>query len=66
MKRNFRLWRLFYDIEVSKETRNVFKLCVSNCPFCEALNDFGLPRLSAYVCEGDGAIAQDNKDKWVF
>jgi hypothetical protein len=66
MKRNFKLWRPFYDIEVSEENRDVFKLYVSNCPFCEALNGFGLPDMSAYVCEGDWAIAQDNSDKWVF
>ncbi len=66
MKNNFKLWRPFYDIEVSEENRDVFKLYVSNCPFCEALNGFGLPDLSAYVCEGDWAIAHDNSDKWAF
>lgn len=66
MNKNFKLWRPFYDIEVSEENRNVFKLCVSNCPFCEALNGFGLPGLSAYVCEGDWAIAKDNSENWVF
>ncbi|WP_027183102.1 L-2-amino-thiazoline-4-carboxylic acid hydrolase [Desulfovibrio inopinatus] len=66
MKRNFKLWRLFYDIEVSEENSNVFKLFISNCPFCEALNSFGFPNLSAYICEGDWAIAHDNSDKWIF
>jgi hypothetical protein len=66
MKRNFKFWRPLYDIEVSEENNNVFKLFISNCPFCEALNSFGLPGLSVYVCQGDWAIAHDNSDKWVF
>jgi len=66
MKKNFWIWKPFFDIEISEETNDVFKLHVSNCPFCEVLNKFGLTRLSAYVCEGDWAIAQDNSDKWIF
>ena len=66
MKKNLRLWRPFYDIEISEESKDVFKLHVSNCPFCEALNRIGLSKLSAYVCQGDWAIAQDNTDKWIF
>jgi len=66
MEKNFRIWKPFYDIKISEETNDVFKLHVSNCPFCEVLNKFGLKRLSAYVCEGDWAIAQDNSDKWIF
>ena len=66
MKKNFRLWRPFYDIAVSEESNDVFKLHVSNCPFCEVLNNFGLEKLSAFVCEGDWAIAKDNSDKWNF
>lgn len=66
MKKNFRLWRPFYDIEISEENRDIFKLNVSNCPFCETLNHFGLSKLSPYVCEGDWAIAKDNSHKWAF
>lgn len=66
MKDNFKFWRPFYDIEVFEENRDVFKLYVSNCPVCEALNGFGLPELNRYVCEGDWAIARDNSEKWVF
>jgi len=66
MKSNFKFWRPFYDIEVSEENENVFKLCVSNGPFCEALNGFNLQSLSAHLCEGDWAIAKDNPDKWGF
>lgn len=66
MKKNFSIWKPFYDIEVSEETEDIFKLRVTNCPFCEALNKFGLSRLSAFVCEGDWAIAKDNEDKWIF
>ena len=66
MKKNLKFWRPFYDIEISEENRDIFKLYVSNCPFCEALNGFGLADLSAYVCKGDWAIAHDNSDKWTF
>lgn len=66
MKKNFRLWKPLYDIEISEENNDVFKLHVSNCPFCEALNRLGMSKLSPYVCEGDWAIARDNTDKWKF
>jgi hypothetical protein len=66
MKKNFWIWRPFYDIEITEETDDVFRLHVSNCPFCEVLNRFGLSKLSAYVCEGDWAIAKDNSKKWLF
>ncbi len=66
MRKNFRLWKPFYDIEISEERNDVFKLRVSNCPFCEALNRLGMSKLSAYVCEADWAIARDNADKWKF
>lgn len=66
MKKNFRLWKPFYDIEISKEGNDIFKLHVSNCPFCEALNRLGMSKLSPYVCEGDWAIARDNADNWKF
>lgn len=66
MKKNLKFWRPFYHIEISEENRDIFKLYVSNCPFCKALNGFGLADLSAYVCKGDWAIAHDNSDKWAF
>ncbi len=66
MKKNFRLWELFYDIEISEESHDVFKLRVLNCPFCEALNRLGNSKLSPYACEGDWAIARENVDKWKF
>ncbi len=66
MKKNFRLWKPFYDIEISEENNDVFKLHVSNCPFCEALNRLGMSKLSPYVCEADWAIARENADKWKF
>jgi hypothetical protein len=66
MKKNFHLWRPFYDIEISVETGDLFKLYISNCPFCEALNRLKLSKLSECVCNGDWAVAQDNTDKWIF
>jgi hypothetical protein len=66
MKKKFYIWKLFYDIEITEETDDIFKLHVSNCPFCEVLNTFGLSKLSAYACDGDWAIAKDNSKKWLF
>lgn len=66
MKKNFRLWAPLFDIEISEENNDLFKLYIPNCPFCEALNRIGLSALSRYVCEGDWAIARDNADKWKF
>jgi predicted ArsR family transcriptional regulator len=66
MKANFWLWKPFYDFDIAEENKNIFKLHVWNCPFCECLNGFGLTGLSPYVCEGDWAIARDNIDKWDF
>ena len=66
MKKNFRLWKPLYEIEISEESNEVFKLHVSNCPFCEAFDRLGMSKLSPYVCEGDWAIARDNADKWQF
>ncbi len=66
MKKNFWIWKPFYDIQISEESKDVFKLHISNCPFCEVFNNFSVPKLSAYVCEGDWAISRDNSDKWIF
>lgn len=66
MKKNFNLWKPFYDIEITEESIDVFKLHISNCPFGEALTRLGMSKLSPYVCEGDWAIARDNADKWLF
>jgi hypothetical protein len=37
-----------------------------NCPFCEVLAALGLSRLSPYVCQGDWAFAEENKNCWGF
>lgn len=66
MKSRFWLWRILYDIDITKETKDCIMLRVSNCPFCEVLNVIGLKELSPYVCEGDWAIARENVDKWCF
>jgi hypothetical protein len=66
MKARFPLWKPLYDIDVVEETRDVIRLRVSNCPFCEVLSGVGLETLSPYVCEADWAIARENADKWSF
>ncbi len=66
MKARFWLWKTLYDIDVVEETKDIIRLRVSNCPFCEVLNGVGLEKLSPYVCEADWAIARENADKWSF
>ena len=66
MRSRFWLWKPFYDITVVKEDANTFGLRVENCPFCEALNAFGLPALGPYVCQGDWEMAKEHADKWRF
>lgn len=66
MKANFWLWRPFFDIHITEETNDVFKLYIKNCPFCEVISKVGLSELNPYVCEGDWAMARENKDKWKF
>jgi hypothetical protein len=66
MRARFRLWKPLYDIAVTEETRDVFRIRVANCPFCEVLNGAGLRELSPYLCEGDWALARENADKWDF
>ena len=66
MKSRFWIWKLLYDFVVIEETRDIFKLRISNCPFCEVLKAMGLPELGPYVCEGDWAKAGENSDKWTF
>ncbi len=66
MKANFWLWKPLYDFDITEENKNIFKLNVRNCPFCECLNGLGLKELSPYVCEGDRALAKDNIEKWDF
>lgn len=66
MKKNFWLWKPFYDFDVAQEDSNVFKLKVYNCPFCEVVIKSGLPELGPHICQGDWEIAKENKDKWTF
>ncbi len=46
MKKKFWLWKPLYDIKITEESKDVFKLHVTNCPFCEAFNNFGIPELN--------------------
>lgn len=66
MRANFKLWRPFFDVEITEETDDTFKIHVFNCPFCETLSNTGLSDLSPYVCEADWQKADENKDKWMF
>lgn len=66
MKKNFWLWKPFYDFTISQDGRDVFQLNVKNCPFCETAIKLGLPELGPYFCQGDWEVAKENKDKWDF
>jgi hypothetical protein len=66
MKKNFWIWRPFYDFSVIEENKDVFKLKVMNCPFCEAIMLSGLKELAPYVCQGDWEKARENSDRWEF
>jgi hypothetical protein len=66
MKSRFWIWKPFFDITVTQDDQDTFKLKVANCPFCEALQQLGYPELAPYVCEGDWKKARENKDKWGF
>jgi hypothetical protein len=66
MKSLFHYWKPFYDISIAEETNDIFRLRISNCPFCEVFNSTGLNHLSPYVCESDWVVARDNKDMWGF
>jgi hypothetical protein len=66
MKSRMRYWKIIYDVEVTEETDDLFKIKVTNCPFCEVLAASGLRELRTYMCEGDWAMARANSDKWSF
>jgi hypothetical protein len=66
MKANFWFVKAVYDFDIAEDNKNIFKLHIWNCPFCECLNVFGLSGLEPYVCEGDWVVAKDNIDKWDF
>ncbi len=66
MKNNFWLWKPFYDFEITEENKDIFKLYVSNCPFCEVLNKCHLSDLGPYICQGDWEYAKSHKDQWLF
>ena len=66
MKSRFWLWKPLYDIGIEEETRDVFRIRVTNCPFCEVLIAAGLKELAPRMCEADWAVARDNSDKWSF
>ncbi len=66
MRSRFWLWKPLYDITVTEDTKDVFRIRVANCPFCEVLNNAGLKELSPCLCEADWAVARENAGKWDF
>lgn len=66
MRARFWLWKPLFDIAVIEEDQNKFKLNITNCPFCEALQKLGCPELSPYICQGDWEMARENANRWAF
>jgi hypothetical protein len=66
MRRTLALWKPFFNVAITEHTGDLLKLKVLNCPFCEVLGALGLSRLSPYVCQGDWAFAEENKNRWGF
>lgn len=66
VKRNYSLFGILYDINVTKENSDTIQFNIHNCPFCETLLKYGFYDLSKYACAGDWVIAKENKDKWMF
>jgi hypothetical protein len=66
MKKNFWIWKPFYDFEIVEETKDTLKFHVWNCPFCEVLNYCNLSDLSPYLCQADWEYAKEHKDQWNF
>ena len=64
MKARFRLWKPFFDLSVVQEDRNIFKINVYHCPFCEAFRKLGVSEMGPYLCQGDWETAKENSDKW--
>jgi hypothetical protein len=66
MERTLKLWKPFFDVEIAERNRDLLKLRIANCPFCEVLSACGQEGLSPYVCQGDWDFAEANRDKWQF
>jgi hypothetical protein len=66
MERTLWLWKPLFDVDIAERNRDLLKLRVSNCPFCQVLSACGQRRLSPFICQGDWAFAETNRDKWRF
>jgi hypothetical protein len=66
MERTLMLWKPLFDVEIAERNEDLLKLRISNCPFCDVLSACGHSRLSPYVCQGDWAFAEANKERWAF
>ncbi len=66
MKSRMWFWGLLWDTEIKEDTRDMLKLNLLNCPFCEVFSLVGLAALNPAACEGDWAYARECKDKWRF
>ena len=64
--RNFRMYKLLYDVKVEKEDEQSVEFRILNCPFTSALKNYGAAELCRFACAGDFRIAHKNRDKWQF
>ena len=64
--RNFRMYKLLYDVKVEKEDERSVEFRILNCPFTSALKNYGAAELCRFACAGDFRIANKNRKKWLF
>ena len=66
LKSYFWRWRVFFTVSVEKETDDLIKLKVLNCPFCEVIQFFGYKEMAPYVCKADWKLAKQYQKIWEF
>jgi hypothetical protein len=66
MQKNIWLWNLFFDVSISENTNDIFRLHVAYCPIQDMLTNLGFSELTQFVCDADRKIAKENEDKWLF
>ncbi len=66
MRSNLRYWRPFFAVRVVEDTKDTLRINISSCPVCAVFKVTGLADLNPYLCKGDWAKADENRDKWLF
>lgn len=66
MKKNFWLWRPFFDFSIVRDTDDVFEMNIKYCPICDVMKILHLSELTHFVCDADWQVAKENKRHWTF